>query len=206
VLLAVTLALAGCSSGKKHPATAAPKTTTVPKVLAIRTSLLKVGKVVVESAGPPSAQIDTATGKAVLAASQAYIDRAVFAPLHDGKLGAKYKDLFDPGVAAQATAPDLAALTDVSVGKAKLLATKAAPVTMSALAGLLGETMYVATNFDLAVKVAAAAGTVRILHHIELTFAKSGKSWLVTAYRVQSIRRTAKTTTTNTATAGSTRP
>src|SRR4051794_21595331 len=77
VLLAVTLALAGCSSGKKHPATAAPKTTTVPKVLAIRTSLLKVGKVVVESAGPPSAQIDTATGKAVLAASQAYIDRAV---------------------------------------------------------------------------------------------------------------------------------
>ena len=203
-VLTLAVAFAGCSSGNKHAATAG--TTTVPKVLAISTSSLKVGKVDVESAGPPTAQIDTATGKAVLAATQAYIDRAVFAPLKDGALGAGYKDLFDPGVAAQATGPDQDALTDLAVGKATLVSAKADPVTMSALAGTLGELMYVATNFTLSVKVTSATQAVAITHHIELTFAKTGSAWLVTAYRVQSIHKTSAATTTTTAAAGSPTP
>ena len=56
-------------------------------MLALKTSVLKVGKVDVESAGP-NVQIDTATGKAVLAAAQSYIDNAVFAPLKVGTIGA----------------------------------------------------------------------------------------------------------------------
>jgi hypothetical protein len=43
-----------------------------------------------------------------------------------------------------------------------------------------------------------------LTHHVELTFAKTGKDWLVTAYRVQSVRKTTKATTTTTAKAGST--
>jgi len=93
--------------------------------------------------------------------------------------------------------------TDRSVGKATGLTTKATPVQLSALEGTLGELMYVATNFDLVVKATGDAGPLTITRHVEMTFAPTGKTWLVTAYRIQAVRKapTAKPTTT-TATAG----
>ena len=198
---ALVLVLAACGGGKKHSATG--PTTTVPKVLAVKTSVLKVGSADVESAGPTT-QIDTATGKAVLAVAQSYIDNAVFAPLKTGAIGTGYGAIFDTGVKASATGSDEPALTDLTIGKATSLTTKATPVEISALEGTLGELDFVATNFDLVVKATSDSGPVTITHHIELTYGKVGPAWLVTAYRVQTVRKLPTGTTTTTATAGTT--
>jgi hypothetical protein len=203
-VLVVSLALvaAACGGGSTHK-TQPPEP---PKVLAIKTSVLKVGKVDVESAGPPNVQIDTATGKGVLAAAQGYIDNALFSPLKVGTIGAGFGALFDPGVKPAAVGADRRALTDLDVGKATSLSTTATPVELSALAGKVGELMYVATDFDLSMKGAVASGAFTMTRHVELTFAKSGKAWLITAYRVQSTRKSAARTTTTTAAAGTTKP
>jgi hypothetical protein len=199
---ALMLVLAACGGGSKHKT--GPNVTT-PRVLSVRTSVLKVGSVDVESAGPTN-QIDTATGKAVLAVAQAYIDNAVFAPLKTGQLGDAYGSMFDAAIKTNATGPDQQSLTDIDVVKATSLTTKATPVALSALTGTLGELMYVATNFDLTLKVTAGGGPMTITHHVELTFAETGKAWLITAYRVQTVRKLPKATTTTTATAGTTTP
>ena len=133
---ALALAVSACGGGGKH---GGPSSTTKPKVLAIKTAVLKVGKVDVESAGPPNVQIDPPTGRAVMTLAQKYIDNAVFAPLEKGTLGPEYAKLFDPGVKPVAIGADRNALTDLSVGKATNLSTKATPVLLSALAGSLGE-------------------------------------------------------------------
>jgi hypothetical protein len=202
-VLALCLALTACSSGSKTKTTE-PTTTQPPKVLTVTTATLKIGKVDVQSAGPPNVQIDKATGKAVLTATQKYIDTAVFAPLGKGQLGSGYSALFDRGLQKVAAGPDMPALTDLDIGKVATFTAKATPVNLSALVGTLGEMMYIATAFDLTVKATATAGPLTITHHVEFTFAPTGKTWLVTAYRVQSVRKTTKATTTTTAKAGST--
>ncbi len=111
--------------------------------------------------------------------------------------------------APSATGGDESALTDVGVGKVTKLSTTATPVHLSALEGTLGELMYLATDFDLDVKATGDSGPLTIHRHIELTFAQTGKTWLVTAYRVQAVRKTASGTTTTTATTtatGGTKP
>jgi hypothetical protein len=199
--LALSLVLAACSGGSK-PSTTTRTKTTVPKVLAVKTSLLKVGKVVVESAGPPNVQIDTTTGKAVLGGAQKYIDDAVFAPLKGGRLGGGYGSLFDSGVKSAAVGADARVLTDLDVGKVARLSTKATPVELSALAGTLGELLYVATNFNVTLTGLGPTGPLTISHRIELTFARSAKTWLVTAYRVRTVRHLPSGTTTTTAKGG----
>jgi hypothetical protein len=203
VVVALCLALGACSGGSKKKTTE-PTTTQPPKVLTVTTATLKIGKVDIQSAGPPNVQIDKATGKVVLTAAQKYIDAAVFAPLSKGELGAGYSALFDQGLQKVASGPDKPALTDLEVGKVATFTAKATPVNLSALVGTLGEMQYIATNFDLTVKASATSGPMTITHHIEFTFAPSGKTWLVTAYRVQSVRKTTTATTTTTATGGST--
>jgi hypothetical protein len=200
-VLALSFALAACGGGKKHGAQTT--VTTGPKALAIKTSTLKVGSIDIESAGPTKA-IDTSTARAVLGVAQSYINNAVFAPLQNGKLGAGYATLFDPGVKPGATGSDVRALTDLAVGKVTIVSTKATPVHLSTLEGTLGETMYLATDFDLDVKATGDSGPLRIRRHIELTFAQTGKQWLVTGYRVQAVRKSPKATTTTTATGGAT--
>jgi hypothetical protein len=205
-VVVLSLALGACSGGgKKHDTTTSGPKSTVPKVLAVKTSLLKVGKVDVESAGPANVQIDAPTGKAVLAGAQKYIDDAVFAPLKGGRLGGGYDSLFDPGVKSVAIGADKRVLTDLDVGKVTRLSTKATPVGLSALAGTLGELLYVATNFDLTVTGVGPTGPLTIKRAIELTFARTAKSWLVTAYRVKTVRHLTTGTTTTTAT-GATKP
>jgi hypothetical protein len=199
-VVVLSLVLAACSGSKHNTTTTQPKTT-VP-VLAVKTSLLKVGKVDVESAGPPNVQIDAPTGKAVLAGAQKYIDDAVFAPLKGGRVGGGYGSLFDSGVKSAAAGTDSRVLTDLDVGKVTRLSTKATPVELSALAGTLGELVYVATNFDLTVTGMRPTGPLTIKRRIELTFARTAKSWLVTAYRVQTVRRLTTGTTTTTVTGG----
>ena len=200
--LVLSLVLAACSGGGSKPSTTTRTKTTVPKVLAVRTSLLKVGKVVVESAGPPNVQIDTTTGKAVLAGAQKYIDDAVFAPLKEGRLGVGYGSLFDSGVKSAAVGADARVLTDLDVGKVTRLSTKATPVELSALAGTLGELLYVATNFNVTLTGLGHTGPLTISRSIELTFARTAKAWLVTAYRVRTVRHLTSGTTTTTAKGG----
>ena len=203
-LLVLVLVLAACSGGKKHnAATTKPKTKAkAPKVVEIKTSVLKVGKVVVESAGAQNLQMDVPTGKAVLAVAQKYIDNAIFEPLKAGRLGGDYASLFDEGVKSAALGADKRALTDLEAGKVARLTSTAGPVELSALVGTLGEYMYVATDFDLTVKGIASTGPLTISHKIELTFARTGKAWLVTAYRVQSVRHSNAGTTTTTTKGG----
>lgn len=200
--VALSLTLAACSSGGAKPK-AESTPTTKPKVLEVRTSVLKVGSVDVESAGP-STPIPTATGRAVLAVAQGYIDDAIFAPLQTGKVGAKYPALFDAGVRAVATGKDEAALTNVGVGKATIRSTAATPVTLSSLDGTLGELMYVATDFDVVIKATSGTGTLTLSRHVELTYAQTGKTWFITAYRIAASNKSATGTTTTTATGGST--
>lgn len=203
--VALAMSVAACSGGGKKKGGADTSTTKPSPALAVSTAVLKVGKVDVESAGPQDAQVDKDTAKAVLTAAQAYIDDAIFAPLKTFKLGAGYGALFDKGVRNDATGPDRAALTELAVGKVPSFTTKATPVELSALFGTLGELQYVATNFKLTLQTRGGQGRLVITHEIELTFAKTGKTWLVTAYRVQTVRKTPKgATTTTTAKAGST--
>ena len=97
---------------------------------------------------------------------------------------------------------DKAVLTDLDVGKVTRLSTKATPVELSALAGTLGEILYVATNFNLTVSGMAPTGPLTINRRIELTFARPAKTWLVTAYRVQAVRHLSSGTTATTTTGG----
>lgn len=201
-VLACSLVLAACGGGGSHKTAPDATTSTKPKVLAVQTSTLKIGRAIVESAGPPNVQIDTATGRAVLKASQTYIDSALFAPLNTGAIGGDYAGIFASGVRAAATTSDSHALTNVDVGKVQKFSTSATPVTMSAFAGTLGELVYVATNFSVTEKTTIAGSAATLTHVVELTFAQTGKTWLVTAYRVQTSRKTAAGTTTTTATGG----
>jgi hypothetical protein len=202
VALALALVLAACGGGgKKHSSTTTP--TTTPKVLSVKTSVLKVAYVNIQTAGP-NVPIDPPTGRAVLGVAQAYIDDAIFAPLKTGKVAAAYPTLFDTGLKAGAVGPDQAALTDLAVGRLTNLSTVATPVQLSALEGTLGELLYLATGFNLTIKGTGATGRVNIQRHVELTFAKTGSKWHITAYRVQAVRKSAAATTTTTATGGST--
>jgi hypothetical protein len=202
LVLTASLALAACGGGSKHNNTQ-PATVTTPKVLAVKTSVLHVGTVDIETAGP-SNPIDPAAGKAVLGAAQSYIDDAIFAPLKTGKLGSGYASSFDTALKATATGADINALTEVGAGKLTKLSTTATPVLLSTLEGKLGEVMYFGTDFDLNIKGNTDAGPVKIHRHIELTFARTGKSWLITAYRVNAQRKSTAGTTTTTATGGTT--
>jgi hypothetical protein len=200
VTLALVLSVAACSSGTSKAKS--ETTTTKPKVLTVRTSALKIGSVDIENAGPQSVQIDPATGAKVLGAAQAYVDAAYFAPLKTGLVGAGYAALFDAGVRSAATGVDEPALTDLDVGKATSLSTRATPVTLSALAGPPGRLLYIATDFGFTLYATAANGPVMITHSVELTFAPTGKTWTVTAYRVGTISKSKTATTTTTASGG----
>ena len=94
-----------------------------------------------------------------------------------------------------------------SVGKATKYSEKATPVKISALADNGGTLLYLATNFSLRVAARTDAGQVGITRDVEFTYARTGKDWRVTAYRVRTVRRLPKATTTTTASAGGgTRP
>jgi hypothetical protein len=198
VALALVLALTACGGGGKHGST--PPTTSAHKVVEIKTSMLKIGGVDVESAGP-SSPIPANVARTVLTNAQGYLDAALFEPLKDGRVGKGFASKFDPGLKA-AVAQDKGTLTNVNVGKFTDLKTTATPVLMSALDGTLGELMYVATNFDVTEKGKTATGNAAMTHHVELTFAPFGSRWLVTAYRVQAIRSMPTGRTKTTAKAG----
>ncbi|HWS47347.1 MAG TPA: hypothetical protein VN636_15900 [Acidimicrobiia bacterium] len=194
---ALVAALTACSGGGGH-AQKGVTTTTAPNV---KTAALKIGTVDVESAGADGS-VDSATRRAVLVASQKYVDNAVLSPLSTGAIGNGYATLFDTGVRAAATGADQNTLTDLAVGKASGYTESATPVLVSALADESGATIYVATRFTVIVKATASRGPVTINRDVELTFAPAaGSGWQVTAYRVRAARITPVASTTTTAVA-----
>lgn len=188
---------AACSSGGSHNAAKASTAAGVSS----KQSPLKVGSVDVESAGP-SVSVDKSTQKAVLLASQQYVDAAIVAPLATGKLGSGYDALFDDGVRLGATTTDANTLTDAGVGQATSFTETPTPVAVSALADQSGALLYLATKFTVNVDATIASGPATIARTVELTFAPSGKNWTVTAYRVRTLRKLPTGTTTTNANAG----
>jgi hypothetical protein len=191
----VCFGAAACSSSKH--ASAKPAQAEVVSTQAA----LKIGSVSVESAGP-NVNVDKNTQKAVLARAQQYVDTAMIAPLSSGTVGSGYGPLFDDGVRLAATTTDANTLTDSGIGKTTGFDEKTTPVTISALADQLGGIDYLATNFTVNISAKTSDGPATIARTVELTFAPSGKSWLVTAYRVHAVRKLPSGTTSTTANAG----
>ena len=195
VLLALVVALAACGGSGKHQAKASANGT--PKVSNKETDLT-VGTVTVETAGP-DVNLGKPQQKAVLAASQTYLDSAVIAPLTSGAVGAGFAPLFDPSIRGAATGADNATLTDAPIGKVKKFNQTASPVAISALADGSGAFVYLASNFTVNVKATTADGPATLTKNVELTFAPAGSKWTVTAYRVTALRKLPASTASSTA-------
>jgi hypothetical protein len=163
---------------------------------------LKVGTVDLESAGPPLS-LNGATKAALLAASQKYVDSAVAAPFATGKVDPGFATLFDPSLRAIVTGLDGATLTDATIGKASRYSASAHPIAVSGLVDGSGALLYLATNFDLTEHATTPAGTFAVARKVEFTFAPSGKSWNIVAYRVSATRTSVTGTSTTTVASGS---
>lgn len=193
-----------CGGGKHaRPAPTAP----VTQGSKAKPAVLAVGEVDIQTWGP-DVKLPKGMQKQVLGLAQAYYDTAVHAPLSSGKVGAGYVALFDPSLRAAATGSDAQAMTDVSLGQVSKYTETASKVKISGLADDRGILRYLATNFSMRVDATSAQGLVRITRSVELTYAPSGRTWLVTAYRITTVRSTpkAKTTTSVAAGGGTTKP
>jgi hypothetical protein len=203
-LLIVTLA-GGCGSSKKHAKVEASAPTTQVNKPGKPVKLV-LGSVTVQSAGP-DVKVPKETQKKLLSIAQTYVEAAVHEPVSAGQLGTRYATIFETGVRAGATGADEKALTDTDVGKAKKYSESATPVKVSGLADNNGTLVYLATNFSMKLKATTAKGQFAISRDVEFTYAPSGKSWLVTAYRVKTVRALPKAqTTTTVAVAGGGKP
>jgi hypothetical protein len=164
--------------------------------------VLKIGKVNVQSAGPPP-RVKSSVKQAVLDASQTYVDDAVLAPLDKGKLDPAYAKIFDLGVRNSATGSDRATLTEVRTGKVKAPKATATTVSLDAMGDQTGKLVLVAATFGVDVNATGSGGPVKIQRFAELTFAPEGNRWLVTAYRVGVTRKLPASTTSAHVRAGS---
>ena len=165
--------------------------------------VLKIGKVNVQSAGPPP-RINSSVKQAVLDSSQSYVDDAVLAPLENGKVNPEFAKIFDLGVRRSATGSDRATLTEVRTGKLKTpVKATATQVQLDGMGDQTGKLVLVAASFRVQVDAKGSDGPVKITRGVELTFAPEGNRWLVTAYRLVVIRNTPASTTSAEVHAGS---
>ena len=165
--------------------------------------VLKIGKVNVQSAGPPP-RINSSVKQAVLDSSQSYVDDAVLAPLENGKPNPAYAKIFDLGVRRSATGSDRGTLTEVRTGKLKAaVKATATQVQLDGMGDQTGKLVLVAASFRVQVDAKGSGGPVKITRGAELTFARVGNRWLVTAYRFVVIRKTPASTTSADVRAGS---
>jgi len=201
----VALLVASCGGGGKHssPGTDAPST----QGTNAKPAVLALGKVDIQTSGA-EVKLSKDMKKKLVGLAQRYFDTAVHDPLGSGKIGAGYAPLFEKGLRPAATGRDEKAMTDASVGQASKYTESASKVQISGLADNTGALLYLATTFSMRVNATVAKGLMHIARDVELTYAPSGKNWLVTAYRVKTVRKTpkAKTTTTVAAGGGTTTP
>ncbi len=197
----VALLVASCSGGGKHarPEPEAPST----QGTNAKPAVLALGKIDIQTWGA-EVKLSKDMKKKLVGLAQRYFDTAVHDPLGSGKVGAGYAPLFAKGVRSAATGRDKKAMTDVSVGRASKFTESASKVQISGLADNTGALLYLATTFSMRVNATIAKGLMHIARDVELTYAPSGKNWLVTAYRVKTVRKTPKVKTITTVAAGGT--
>ena len=146
--------------------------------------------------GPP-ATVGPPVRRALLHAAQLYVDDAILAPLTHGRVDNAYETVFDAGVAAVASGPDRAVLTEAGTGAASAgLYATASPVRFDAIGDPHGQLALVATTFGLSVRASTPAGPLTVTRITELTFAPEFGRWRVTAYNV-TVRRSVGSTTTS---------
>jgi hypothetical protein len=191
------------NNGPKRKAKGKPATT-VPKSNQLT---LKVGKVVVQNAGPP-AKVTRAMRRTLLSTTQFYMDGAILAPLERGQVNKQYAKVFDAGVRKAAANNDRAVLTEATTGRARGAVTAtASPVRIDALGDPTGNIALAATSFTMNVKTPTPKGRLTIRRKTELTFANEFGKWYVTAYQV-TVRRSigaktsSKTTSSGTGSSG----
>ena len=115
-----------------------------------------------------------------------YFDTAVHDPLGSGKVGAGYAALFEKGVRPAATGRDEKAMTDVSLGQAsKYTRERVEGATSPGSPTTRARCSISRRPSPCVVNATTAKGPMRIARDVELTYAPSGKNWLVTAYRVK---------------------
>jgi hypothetical protein len=202
IALVLVCTLATACGGSKKDASPAGTPVNAKSTLA----RLAIGPVSVESIGP-DVKIPKSTQKKILEAAQKYVNTAVVAPLDTGKADPAFGSLFDTGIRGHATSVDSGVLTDNGIGKASSYDQAASPLRLMGLADGSGRFLYLAVSFFESVNAKTDAGAVTSGRDVELTYAPSGKDWLVTAYRVKTMRKLPSgATTTTTADAGGTKP
>jgi len=202
--VAAVLALSACSGDDDDSSGSADERPTTSTAAPVEAEVaLTRGEAVVAGAGGDIA-LDEPTRQAAVDAAQQYVDAAMIAPLTDGAVPEEYAALFDTGVQASAIAADRAVLTDEGIPAPTETPTiTATPVRIDGLAAADGTLTFLATTFSVTVDAETASGPVAVRRNVELTYAPSGSTWLVTAYRVTVERDIADAgTSTTTAAAG----
>jgi hypothetical protein len=191
-IVAIVLAITAGSGGKKKHSSASSTSTAPAKPGELR---LAIGTVTMENAGPP-ATIRPSVRRALLSASQRYVDDAILAPLKTGNVNDAYETIFDQGVRTNAAGVDRTILTEATTGVARgAVSAKASAVHLDGLGDQNGKPVLIAATFYLTIKVPLAKGPLSILRVTELTFASAFGKWYVTAYNV-GVKRTIGATTT----------
>ncbi len=204
VVVLLVVLLGACSDDKKKVQPDASVRSTQAAAPG-KPQTLQLGSVSIQTWGA-DVKLPKATKKKMLNLAQTYFNTAVHDPLTSGKVGKDYDSLFEKGVRVAATGRDEKAMTDVVLGQASDYNENASKVNITGLADDRGALLYLATNFSMRLQATTAKGPIRIARDVEFTYEPSGKNWLVTAYRVKTVRRTpkAKKTTTSVAASGGT--
>jgi hypothetical protein len=190
---------ADSGSGSKHQSNGSSTVAPPKHVAALK---LRIGTVSIQNTGPP-AKIKAPVRRAVLDATQGYVDDAILAPLERGHVDTGYESMFDSGVKSAAAGPDRPALTEGSTGVARgAVHATASPLRVDGIGDQSGKIALVAASFGLTVKASTPAGPLTITRLTELTFANEFGKWRVTAYKVIVRRRIGATTTSKRASTG----
>ena len=200
-IVAAILVSSADSGPKQTPAAKAKaKAKQHAKAVAQETSTdLKVGKVVVQNTGFPTA-VNLPTKRAVMSATQRYFNYAIQDPLRGGRVNNKYTKEFDRGVSGLAGGKDRATLTEATTGPIRGPVTiHAARVQIDVLGDPTGAPSLIAASFSVKVYTATPAGKLTISRQTELTFADEKHGWIVTAYHVTVVRKIGGKTTSTTA-------
>ena len=196
--IAASLLANTADSGSKQKSTGSSTVAPPKNVAALR---LRIGTVSIQNTGPP-AKIMAPVRRAVLDATQIYVDDAILAPLKSGRVDTSYQSMFDSGVDS-AAGPDRPALTEGSTGVVRgAVHATASPLRIDGIGDQSGKIALVATTFGMTVKASTPAGPLTITRLTELTFANEFGKWRVTAYKVVVQRHVGATTTSKRASTG----
>jgi hypothetical protein len=190
-VLGLVLLLAACSGGggkgndaSKHPSTTEPSASTIP---------LHLGTVSVETLSGATQRVPASVQRAVMRATQRYVDAATLSPLQDGKPAPHLQQQFLLTVSPRTTlhGADRGVLTDDAMGRATAaLDTTAKPVRLAALGDGNGKWLMMGATIDYTVKTRTKAGPVLVRRYGDLYFTPDHSGWIIAAYNIGVARET----------------